>query len=429
MIWLRRGVVYLLSLLLFVTLLDTAFTASFNQTVGQPDKVKAYLAQSDIYDHFVAYVADQAKKSEGAKSGSVSLSDAAVQGAAKSAFPASLIQQSVNEFLDANYAWLQGKTSVPEFKVDLSAQKETFAQKVGEIVKNYTAGLPVCTPAQAAQQADVDPLAAMCRVKGVKPAEVGAQVTQQLSGSSDFLSNPVLTAASVNPNGNQHGKPYYERLSRLPKAYQWAGKLPYITGALSLLFALGIVFISITRRSGFKKLTGVLAVAGIVLVVDKLIADFIFTKAQNEVFNKASVGPIQQSLTDFAHRVEASMVRTEMWFGIAYLLLALILFIILMSTRQRPPKAVKADNAPSQEPENHHLPLLKARKRLMRPFGDSIMPLGAKPGGEEPEAPSEPLSESEQATPEAESQVEPPTEQAAAPTAPKPKRKKPRLIQ
>ncbi len=437
MIWVRKGFVFLLSLLLFITLLGTASSTSTNVTLGKPEKVETYLAQSKLYDHFVAYVADQASKSEGGnQSGSVSLNDAAVQAAARSSFGSKIIQKGVNTFIDANYAWLQGKVSVPKFKIDLSAEKADFAQKVGQHVKTYTAGLPVCTSAQAVQQQlNTDPLAATCRPPGVKPAAVGAQVTQRLSTTSEFLNNPVITPNSVNPKGNEQNKPYYQKLSKLPKLYRLGAKLPYIFGALSVLFALGIIFLALTRRRGIRRLGIVLGLAGIVLVASKFVADIALKKAENQVFNNAGVGQLQESLTDFAHRVESSLVRINLWFGVAFLVLALIIFIVLLTTRDRAGKKKPVTGEPGEDtkPESGSMPLIKARRRLRRPFGDSIMPLGAKPGGE-PETPPEPpggaVEPSELADKSAQAQAA--QKPAGAPPVPHTKpnrRKKPRLIQ
>jgi hypothetical protein len=390
MIWARKGSVYLLSLLLLATLLGTALATSANQTLGKPKKVEAYLAQSKLYDHFVSYTADQAKKTEGDtdQTGSVSLSDAAVQSAAQSAFPAKLIQQNVNAFLDSNYAWLEGKTATPDFKVDLSAQKATFAQKVGQYVQTYTAGLPVCADAAVAQQQSADPLAATCRPAAITPEAAGAQVTERLSTTGDFLSNPVVTAKSINPNGNQQSKPYYEKLSRLPQLYRLSMKLPVIFCVLSVLSALGIVFISLERRKGVRQVGLILLLSGVALIALKFFADFTFKKVlEQRIFNKAHTGQLQQSLTDFVHRVESAMVKTDLLFGIAFVVLALVILGILMKTRQ---KGNKPENTPvpavGTAPAAERSPIFKRRKR---PPADSIMPLGAKPAGETPAEPSE----------------------------------------
>lgn len=407
----RKGVAYFLSLLLLASLLGAAISTSANETVGKPKKVEAYLAQSKLYDHFIVYTTDQAKKSSGDTdtSGSVSLSDAAVQTAAQQAFPPKLIQQSINTFIDSNYAWLEGKTATPAFKIDLSSQKQTFAEKVGQYVTTYTAGLPVCANDQVAAQQTGDPLAATCRPSQVTPEAAGAQVTERLSTSGDFLSNPVITASSVNPKGNTQSKPYYVKLSHFPKVYRAETKAPYILGILSLLWAVCIIFL-LERRKGFRRVGIVLAIAGTALVLLKFFADFTFKKAEDKLFNTANVGPLQQSLTDFAHRIESAMVRIDLWFGIAYLLLALIILGVLWRTRQKSGSKPKELPDLPDEDDSKKSPLIISRKRLgRRTPSDSIMPLGAQPPSEEPGAPAESAVES-------------------APQPPKPKKKR-RLIQ
>lgn len=420
MIWLRRGFIQFLSLLLLVTLLGTALSTSANYTLGKPKKVEDMLAQSKLYDHFVTYTADQAKKTEGDndQTGSVSLSDAAVLAAAKSAFPAQLIQKSVNTFLESNYAWLEGKTATPSFNIDLSSQKQTFAQKVGDYVKTYSATLPVCTPAQAVQEQGVDPLAATCRPAELSPDTIGAQVTQRLGTTGDFLSNPIITAQSVNPKGNTQSQPYYSKLSHLPKLYQFGQKLPYIFAVLSVLTAVGVVFASFSRRKGLRRVGIILLIAGIVLVLAKFSGDFVFKRIENHAFNSSSVGQLQQSLTDFAHRVESSMVKIDVWFGVLYLLLALVILGVMLKTRQPGENTAAAGDseadtaAGTENSDGNRLPLILSRKRLQkRSPTDSIMPLGAKPGGKpEPPAPAK-----KPETPEEE--------------APSKHRKPPRLIQ
>ena len=440
MIWVRKGFAFLLSLLLLVTLLGTALSTSTNVTLSKPKKVEAFLAQSRLYDHFIAYTTDQAKKSQGSnpsdQAGSVSLNDDAVLKAAKQAFPPSLIQQSVNSFIDANYDWLEGKTATPQFKIDLTHAKLTFAQKVGKRVTTFSASLPQCVSAQdVQQQVGVDPLEATCRPPGAEPATLGAAVTKNLSASGDFLSDPVITANSVNPKGNQQSEPYYQKLSQLPKVYRLGTKLPYVFGVLSLLFALGVIFIALTRRRGFRQVGIVLALAGVVLIGSKFVADFTLRRIEHLVFNTANVGQLQQSLTNFLDRVETSLLRTNLWFGIGFLALALIIFIALLTTRNKGPRKPKVPGAPGDadaESENRRMPLIKARKRLMRPFGESIMPLGARPGGqpekpaEAPEAASEPPKSPDKSA-EAQASQSPADGGQAAPK-PK-KRRKPRLIQ
>ena len=75
-----------------------------------------------------------------------------------------------------------------------------------------------------------------------------------------------------------------------------------------------------------------------VLVGAKFSSDIAFNQLQQRVFNNASVGQLQHSLTAFARSVESAFTRTEMFFGVAYLLLAIAIFVGLKLTKDRPIK-------------------------------------------------------------------------------------------
>lgn len=338
--WLRKGCVHFLSFLLLVGLLGGALATSAKLNLTHPDKVENWLSQSRLYGHFVKGIIEQSEKETiDNQSGSVSLNDAAVQKAAQSAFPPQLLEQNVNTFLESNYAWLEGKTATPEFKIDLTAAKQSFAEQVGQYVRVYTAGLPVCNASQLAtlQTQQTDPLLATCRPPTLTPEVAGAEVSKELESSGDFLSNPVVTARTINPEATDQTQPYYEKLAHLPQVYQLAGKLPWIFGALALLSAISIVFIAPVKRAGLRRIAVLLASSGAVLILIKIVADFGFRRVEQKIFNTANNGQLQQSLTDFAHRVEIALVKTDLLFGIVFLIVALIICTLLFRTRRPDP--------------------------------------------------------------------------------------------
>ncbi len=351
MIWVRKTLAYLLSLILLLALVAGVFAGGVTTAFAHPDKVKAWLSQSKVYDHFVSEVIQQSQKSIGSsdQSNSVSLSDATVQQAAADAFSPALLQDSVNKFLDGNYAWLQGKTAKPEFIIDLTQAKQGFASQVGQYVQVRFSKLPICAPAQLAQLQNVDPLAAPCRPANLTAEAEGSLVTQQLAHSGDFLSNPVITADTLSPKGKEQSQPYYQKLSFAPKAYRWATKTPLILGALALLTALAVFFL-LPRRKGLRRIAVVLVEAGIILVAAKFVADQVLKRIETKVFNTSNVGQLQQSLTDFAHRVETALTKFDLWFGIAFLVVAALIIMFLLVTGQRQPKVPPIGPATNPEP-------------------------------------------------------------------------------
>lgn len=337
--WVRKVLAGFLTLVLFAALLGTAFSTSGNLAFSHPDKIEAWLNQSDLYGHFVSNAIDQAKKSANSteNQGPVTLSDTAVQQAAQTAFSDQLLQNSVKTFLDANYAWLEGKTAQPSFTINLTQSKQNFAAQVGQYVQAHINSLPVCGAQQLAALGNVnsvDPLNITCRPPQLNAQAEAQLVTQRIQNSSGFLSNPVISANNINPKGASSSQPYYQKYSELPKLYQLGVKLPWIYAAAALLSALAIIFLAPRKRCGLRRIGINLAIAGVILVAFKFVADAVLKQVEKHIFNSSSVGQLQQALTDFLQRAEHQLVKTDMLFGLGYLLLALLILIILLSTRR-----------------------------------------------------------------------------------------------
>ena len=349
----RKVLIALLSVVLLGSLLGAALSTSAKYATSDPKKIEQWLAESKIYDHFVSNAVEQGQKSVGSTPDSTvtSLSDTAVQDAAKSAFSQQLVQESINKFIESNYDWLEGKTTSPSFVIDLTAAKQSFAEQVGAYVTQHLATLPVCPNLPTAQAAAADPLNATCRPPSVSPQAAGAQVTQQIASSDELLSNPVLTAQNINPEPNTQSKPYYTRLGDLPKAYQFGQKLPYIFGALALLSAVVLGLLYIPRRKGVRWVGIVFGVAGLLLILVKFTSDMAFNRLEDRVFNPSTNGELQHSLTSFAHQIENASVKIDLIFGIAFLVIAGILLLIARMARTKTPTVPEVGVIQPDSPE------------------------------------------------------------------------------
>jgi len=358
MLWLRKGFVGLLSLVLFFCLLGVVGALTFDANFSKPDHIEGWLQQSNLTKNFVSGVISGSKQSTGGQSSDiVDLSNTAVQEAANGSFPADSIQKDINAFLDGNYSWLEGKTATPSFNIDLSKQKEAFAQQVGQYVTAYLKNLPTCTAAQQAAitNPNVDPLSLTCRPSALDPATEGASVTQQLASSDDFLSATNVTPSTI--VSDKSGKPYYEKLSKLPTIYKWATKLPLILTGIAAVLMLGIFFIAPTRRAGTRRLGVIFLLAGILLIVEKLVADAVVKNLNaNKILNNldgsasATNGPIQKSLTSFMHIAETALTRFDLYFGLGFLLIGLICTIYIISSRKKGSTGTPASVNPAPEP-------------------------------------------------------------------------------
>jgi hypothetical protein len=365
MIWVRKVTVFVLSVVLFICLVAGTLSFSANLNLGKPAKLESWLNNSDVYTSLVNNELSGAQQnaSNDAGAGRVSLNDPTVANAVKSIFSPAVVSQYAATFLNSNYAWLQGKTTQPDFRIDLTSTKQQLADRVGQAVETRVAGLQPCTSAELDQiQATLssDPLTLPCGLPGLDATTAGQQVTKQIASSSDFLNNPVLTAATLNPNGSSSGQPYYQRLARLPQLYRLNQKLPVILGILALLSIIGILVLSLTRRRALRRLGWVFLADGVILIAFKSASDGLFNQVQKKLFSNSNVDQLQKSLTGFMHQVESQFAKTELITGVVLLVLALLILLRLWFTRGKTggpkpksgaPEPVKPGTVFKSEPE------------------------------------------------------------------------------
>lgn len=348
MVWLRRVLVQGLAALLFIALLGGAYVISLNHTLGNASTVEASLRSSNAYDQIASYATTRATQSTSTPTGSVSLNNPQVKAIAQSVFSKQLVQQNAETFINSNYRWLDGETPTPSFTIDVSGARQSFASQVNKTVFDYLSKLPVCNPAQLQQllASAVDPLTITCRPATVIPKAEADRVAAQIL-ASDFLSQPVVTADTLKISGQpDQDKPYYVQLARAPKAYQLMQKLPFILGALAIIAAAGIVLIASTRRKGVRRIGFTFALAGLLLIATKFVSDTIFTKFQAKVFaGTVNTTDVQKPLIDAGHQLEKQIVNTDLYLGVAFVVIAIIL--IGMYFRMRP--VAKSDTPATSE--------------------------------------------------------------------------------
>src|SRR5207244_4177674 len=81
------------------------------------------------------------------------------------------------------------------------------------------------------------------------------------------------------------------------------------------------------------------------------IADYGFKKIEHRIFNNAGIGELQKSLVDFAHRMQSQLVKVDLYFGIAFLVLALVILIYIYKTRGRTKQPRLASSPEDAAPE------------------------------------------------------------------------------
>ena len=266
---LKKLALGILSPLFIILLFTTAFDIGFVRTATHPGTVKKLVTESGIYDSVIPSLLQQTKSIQ-TDVGTISASDPAIQKAATAAITPQYIKQNTETAIDSVYKWLDGKTAQPDFKIDLSGAKTSFADNVATSVSQRLSSLPACTLAQSVALTaggQFDAVNTPCLPRGVTPDAAAAQVKNSITGGKDFLDKTTISAASIKNSGDNQSVFQSGKLAQAPKQYQRAKKTPFILSILTILTGVGIVFLSSTWLVGLRHIGINLVVIGLIMLL------------------------------------------------------------------------------------------------------------------------------------------------------------------
>ncbi|CAN5398902.1 hypothetical protein BH10PAT3_BH10PAT3_5370 [soil metagenome] len=347
---LRKLFIGLLAGLLSITLFGMAWANIGVATIRDRQKVKGWFKSSNFYAQLPDVVLEKVNNDKknpstpgepSSAEGDLPIKDPQIQAIVKQAFTPALLQNSVESVLNGTYKWLDGSAKGIDFSIDLTTAKQQFATGLGTYVTNRATSLPVCTDGQI--NGNFDGFNATCRPAAVSPADAGAIATADFL-KQDFLKDPVITAKNLKADSAEPNKegnprvPLEESAAVAKTVYQRSGQLPLILGVLSLLLAMGIIFISRDRLRGIRRVGYVLVSTGVFLLITYLILGAGFTAASRKLAESNSDGPFAAKLiTNFASSAIADVKSVLVWYVASFIglgILACILPSILKKRQQ-----------------------------------------------------------------------------------------------
>jgi preprotein translocase subunit SecG len=111
--------------------------------------------------------------------------------------------------------------------------------------------------------------------------------------------------------------------------------MPWILGILSLIIILVLVFIDSSRRKGLRKASFVLLLSGLVLIASYLVNSSLINRVDNHIKNSHDLGSFKQASIELVSKVSSFLAKIDLWFGVAYILLALAIIVLLSSVRRQ----------------------------------------------------------------------------------------------
>jgi hypothetical protein len=318
----RRVLLGLSVPILVCFLFGIAFSTGIAHTFSNPAPIKHIISDSGIYNSVLNSSLDQASPIIG---GGVQIpfSDITLRKAATSTFPPQFIRQNTETVIDSIYKWLDDKTPLPDFYIDLSAQKIAFATSVAQSVQQQLASLPTCTRASIPQ--NFDALNTTCLPTGITPSTAAASLRSDILGGQGFLDNPIITADTIKADGSKQSI-FADQLKDAPQYYRNIKAAPSVLAALSVLVTIAVVFLSRTRRSGVKKIGFILLISGIFLLLMAWSASHITTdRIAPKISFDANV--VQSNVRAIFVDVVKSISKSWWYFGALYCALGLLTII------------------------------------------------------------------------------------------------------
>ena len=344
----KRALLIIIAPLFPLLLFTTAIDVGVVKTVGNPSNVKGILSDSGVYNDVIPNILNQAKTVTG-PDGSVPLTNPAIQSAAKAVFTPAYLQQTANNSIDGIYHWLDGKTVLPDFTINLASLKDQFADSVAQAAQDQASSLPACT--RVVNPANYDVFSATCLPAGVTPVAVATQARNNIVNGSGFLDKTTITANDIKSSGSNQSI-FTDKLKQAPKNYRNAKKTPIILVLLTLLAATGIVLLSSSRRRGFRHIGITLTIIGLLMLVfswslnyavsQKLIPKINFS-------NSALQDDTKKVITDVAQAID----KNFWFFGGAYTTLgiAAIGSAMFINRGSKRPVLAKETAAETDSPE------------------------------------------------------------------------------
>jgi hypothetical protein len=259
----RRAVLVIMASLLPLLLFASAVDISMVRAFGNPKPVKNVLASSGIYKTVVSSALNQPGQQIITADGSIPLSESIIRNAAAQTFTPRFIQQNTETVIDSVYGWLNGKTPLPDFYINLSDLRTAFAGNVSQEVQKQLSAMPVCTKTNI--PTNFDAFSATCLPPQVTASSAAAQVQADILNGQGFLDNPIITADSVKASGDNHSI-FVDQAKNAPKVFRGVKDSVYALVALTVLVASSVVALSTNKRKGIRRVGITVLVVGLLIL-------------------------------------------------------------------------------------------------------------------------------------------------------------------
>lgn len=256
---LKNLAAWILRLLFQLELSVWIVVATLVLLIGSAAPIKQTLGSTNFYDQVVDTVLKQSAQATG--QGAIPLDNETVRGLIKDVFSSDQLRTYTENVVDGTYAWLEGKSEEPSFRIDLTAARTNIATGVANKAATRLATLPACTKVPTGQ---LDPFSIECLPPGINIEAEKQRIINEMLSHKDFLPETVITADKL-PKGPD-GKTFAESHQNVPEIFQLIKNLPMLLVASAALTAGLIIWLANEKRRGIRTVgRTMVAIGGFIL--------------------------------------------------------------------------------------------------------------------------------------------------------------------
>jgi hypothetical protein len=314
----------LLAALLQSLLVVFPLVAALAMLLHSPQALQGRIKDSGLYTKVVPAIMDQSAKqaaADGEGDIQTALGDQGIQEAVQKAITPQTLEAASGQFINGIFGWLQGKTTEPQFTVDLTAPRQALMDNLNNYALDRAKALPACTLQQLRSLSpNQSVLEAPCLPPGVTPQTAADQFTQQGVNNTEFLKKTTLTNADLPKAAD--GQSVFANAAGVPQAYQWLMRAPWIIGFLMLATATAIIFVHEERWRGIRRVAICLLSTGLLFVILGLLQWLFFTKSKGLALGDNEMNPeLRAALTQFVTKSAGALAQFIAIIGGAYAVL------------------------------------------------------------------------------------------------------------
>ncbi|HSX34245.1 MAG TPA: hypothetical protein VLF62_01200 [Candidatus Saccharimonadales bacterium] len=331
--FLRKAALTAAASLLGITLFSFGLTWSLYQVFSTPHQLKTSITSSGLYDSAIAAILKQQSKTAepGGASSDVPVNRPEVQKIIEQAFPPQLLQSQTEQVIDATYTWLSGDAASLQFSLDFSQAKANLANGLQQYAKQRLSSLPAC-PANTIPYEGVDVFNATCVPPGADINAIAAKAHDDIM-NGDFLKDPTLNASTLKTSD---GKPLQEQLREAPGIYRAVTWSVYGGAVLALLLAAAMVFLSVTRRVGVRRVAiSSITVGALSAVLGWLSSFAVHQLAHKFTDSQTSNTSLQPQISNLVQSLADDLRNWWVIFGLTCVVLGIAALIALHVTKPK----------------------------------------------------------------------------------------------